>query len=87
MAVAKINSLFKFQFEKAQDAFVLLYPEGMITLNGSAGEIMQMIDGTRSDDDIIAALKSKFPGVDGIEQDIHDFLAHAKEKRWIEYDN
>lgn len=86
MAVAKLNKLYKFQFEKAQDAWVLLYPEGMITLNPSAGEIMQMVDGNRSDDDIVAVLKQKFPDAgEEIEADIRTFLKGAADKAWIIY--
>ncbi len=40
---------FRLQWEAAQNAHVLLYPEGMIKLNGSAGEILKRCDGaTRS---------------------------------------
>ncbi len=35
----------RLQWEPAQNAHVLLYPEGMIKLNGSAGEIMKRCDG------------------------------------------
>jgi pyrroloquinoline quinone biosynthesis protein D len=86
MAVAKLNKLYKFQFEKAQDAWVLLYPEGMITLNPSAGEIMQLVDGKLSDDEIVSALKTKFPEAgNDIEEDILSFLHGASEKGWIVY--
>ena len=36
--VPKLNRLFKFQFEKAQDCYVLLFPEGM--LNGMTMTIL-----------------------------------------------
>jgi pyrroloquinoline quinone biosynthesis protein D len=32
---------FRLQWEPAQQAHVLLYPEGMVKLNGSAGEILK----------------------------------------------
>ncbi|OMH39624.1 hypothetical protein [Motiliproteus sp. MSK22-1] len=32
------NSLFRFQWEQAEKACVLLYSEGMVRLNGSAAE-------------------------------------------------
>jgi len=37
-SVPAINPLFRLQFEKAQDSWVLLYPEGMVKLNQSAFE-------------------------------------------------
>ena len=38
---------FRLQWEPAQKAHVLLYPEGMVKLNGSAGEILKRCDGER----------------------------------------
>ena len=38
----------RLQWEPAQDAHVLLYPEGMVKLNGSAGAIMSRCDGERT---------------------------------------
>lgn len=73
---------YKLQWEKAQDAWVLLYPEGLITLTESAGEILQRIDGQRSANDIISSLQVAFPGAD-LQQDVTDFLEHAHDKGWI----
>src|ERR1700735_4922806 len=36
---------FRLQWEAAQNAYVLLFPEGMIKLNATAGEIMKRCDG------------------------------------------
>ena len=46
---------FRLQWEAAQDAHVLLYPEGMVKLNSSAGEIMSRCDGERTLAEIVAA--------------------------------
>ena len=73
---------FRFQFEPAQDCYVLLYPEGLIKLPGSAGEIMKLVDGRLSANEIIAQLETTFPGVD-LKQDVLDFLENANDKGWI----
>ncbi len=39
--IPSINRQFRLQWEAAQDKYVLLYPEGMVKLNGSAGEILR----------------------------------------------
>ena len=36
----------RFQWEEAQAAYVLLYPEGMVKLGQSAGEILKRVNGT-----------------------------------------
>ena len=44
----RIASLFRLQWEAVQNSWVLLYPEGMVKLNGSAGEILKRLDGQTS---------------------------------------
>ena len=84
--IPKRNRLYKLQFEKAQDCHVLLYPEGMVKLNPSAAEILLQVDGEQSVDDIITALKTKFPEApDDIGDDITAFLSDAESKDWIHY--
>jgi len=83
--VPKTSPLFRLQFEKAQDCFVLLYPEGMVKLNDSAAEILQQIDGQTTVDGIQSQLQLKFPQAGDIRDDIDEFLSVAHEKRWISY--
>ena len=73
---------FRLQWEEAQQAFVLLYPEGMITLNPSAGEILKRCDGSHTTEGIIEALQQQFPGVD-LAADVREFLEVAYERGWI----
>ena len=78
----ELRRQFRFQWEPAQQCHVLLYPEGMVKLEGSAGEIMKRVDGTRSVDDIVKDLESAFPGVD-LRADVVQFLEVAHGKGWI----
>jgi len=84
--VPTFNPHFRFQWEPAQQAYVLLYPEGMVKLNGGAGEILACVDGQRDVAAIIATLQAKFPEAEGIDQDIHDFLGEAHAQHWIRFD-
>ena len=74
---------FRLQWEPAQKAHVLLYPEGMVKLNGSAGEIMKRCDGARTVAEIVSDLESTF-ATTGLEKDVQGFMAMAIEKRWLE---
>jgi pyrroloquinoline quinone biosynthesis protein D len=76
---------FRFQWEPVQDCHVLLYPEGMIKLNGSAGAVLSEVDGVRSIAAIIADLQERFPDAEGIAEDILAFLEVAHERFWIEF--
>jgi pyrroloquinoline quinone biosynthesis protein D len=73
---------FRFQWEEVQGAYVLLYPEGMVKLGQSAGEILKRVDGASTVSDIVADLEQAFPGAD-LRQDVTDFLEHARDKGWI----
>ncbi|MBS0578438.1 MAG: pyrroloquinoline quinone biosynthesis peptide chaperone PqqD [Proteobacteria bacterium] len=73
----------KLQWEPAQDAHVLLFPEGMVKLNGSAGAIMSRCDGLRTVAEIVADLERAY-GATGLAPDVEAFLALALQKRWLE---
>jgi pyrroloquinoline quinone biosynthesis protein D len=81
-AALELPRQYRFQWEPVQASFVLLYPEGMIKLEGSAGEIMKRVDGNRSADDIVKDLEAAFPGVD-LSSDVIEFLEIAHGKGWI----
>ena len=73
----------RFQWEDAQGCFVILFPEGMVKLNGGAGEVLNQVDGKRSVADIVAILKAKFPDAPDLEQDIVGMIELALEKAWL----
>ena len=75
---------FRLQWEPRQDCHVLLYPEGMIKLNASAGQILERLDGQRSVATIIDQLTASFPGVPGIDEDVLALLEVAHAQFWIE---
>jgi len=74
---------YRFQYEPAQKGHVLLYPEGMIKLNESAGMIGALIDGQRDVAAIIAELEHQFPGVPEVAEDIEQFMEVARAEYWI----
>ena len=82
--IFKIAVHHRFQWEEAQQSHVILFPEGMVKLNGSAGEVLGLVDGKNSVDQIVTSLKEKFQGVEGIEKDILSMIQFALDKAWIE---
>ncbi|MBL4743228.1 MAG: pyrroloquinoline quinone biosynthesis peptide chaperone PqqD [Cycloclasticus sp.] len=77
-----LSPTYRLQWEKAQDMFVLLYPEGLIELNQSSAEILQVCDGKNKLADIVSVLEQKF-STSGLESDITHFLNTALENGWI----
>lgn len=82
--VPKLRRGFRLQWEPAQDCHVLLYPEGMIKLNDSAGEILKQVNGAHSVGQIITSLRTRFPDVPGLDEDILAFMEVANAQFWIE---
>ena len=80
----RIARLYRLQWEAAQSAYVLLFPEGMVQLNGPAGEILRRCDGRQSADAIIADLRAAFQS-DAIDADVEAFLRSATNDGWVEW--
>ena len=75
---------FRLQWEAAQQAFVLLYPEGMVQLNASAGQILSRFDGQRSVGEVVAELERDFE-TEALADDVLAFLDLAEQQRWVEW--
>ena len=80
--VVEIPRLYRLQWEQSQQAYVLLYPEGMVKLSEAAGEILKRVDGKSSVDDIIRDLEAMFPGAD-LKPDVLEFMEVAHAKGWV----
>ncbi len=81
--VLQLAQGYRFQWEPAQNCNVLLYPEGMVKLNGGAGEIVKRIsENKQTVAELIAELNVAFEGVD-LNEDVYLFLDEAYENDWI----
>ena len=78
----RIGAGFRLQWEPAQNCHVLLYPEGMVKLNGSAGEIMKRCDGQRSVGELVTELEAAF-NAQGLQGDVLAFVEMAAKQRWL----
>ena len=80
---------FRFQWEEAQNCYVVLYPEGMVKLSQSAGEILKRCDGQTTVSGIVADLEKTFGTAEtpaqNIKQDVENFIEQAKTNGWIRY--
>ena len=79
----RLNRLFRLQWEEAQQAYVLLYPQPMVKLNLSAAEILKRCDGEHTINQIIAELEQAFSETD-LRDPIEGMLRAAFEKDWIQ---
>jgi pyrroloquinoline quinone biosynthesis protein D len=73
---------FQLRWEDTQQAYVLLYPEGVVKLNTSAAEILKRCNGDLTVAQIIEELKHQFPGAD-LEPGVWRFLETSHDNGWI----
>jgi pyrroloquinoline quinone biosynthesis protein D len=73
----------RFQWEEAQQSYVILFPEGMVKLHGGAGEVIKRVDGKATVGDIVQDLKATFPDAVDIEKDIIGMFDLAVGKAWL----
>ena len=73
----------RLQWEPVQNCHVLLYAEGMVKLNRSAGEILSRCDGALTTEEIVADLERAFSRTE-LTDDVLHFLTHAEQQGWIE---
>ncbi|MEY2933526.1 MAG: hypothetical protein RL033_4275 [Pseudomonadota bacterium] len=78
----QLHRQYRLQWEESQQCYVLLFPEGMVKLQGGAGEIMKRIDGKATLEQLIHGLESAFPGAD-LRKDVLEFVAIAYAKGWL----
>lgn len=81
--IYKLAPHYRFQWEEAQQCYVLLFPEGMIKLNGGAGEVIKRVDGEKTVADIVTELKQAFPDVPDLEGDVIAMVELAVDKAWL----
>lgn len=79
--VIEIHPMYLLRWEEAEQAYILLYPEGIVKLNAPAAEVLKLCVGGRSVGDILAGLKAVFAAED-IDDDVYEFLEVSNDKGW-----
>lgn len=81
----EIRPPFLFRWEDSQQAHVLLYPEGIVKLNVTGGEILKRCDGRTSVTELIEQLGREYhaSGIDAIGKGVLNFLEVSHGKGWI----
>jgi pyrroloquinoline quinone biosynthesis protein D len=54
----------RLRYDEVREEHQLLIPEGVVRLNPTAAEVLELCDGERSLDDIVGALSARYDGVD-----------------------
>ena len=54
----------RLRYDEVREEHVLLIPEGVVRLNPTAAEVLDLCDGARSLDDIVGAVSAHYEGAD-----------------------
>jgi pyrroloquinoline quinone biosynthesis protein D len=54
----------RLRYDEVREEHLLLIPEGVVRLNPTAAEVLELCDGERSLDDIVGALTTRYEGAD-----------------------
>jgi len=83
--IYEIRPPFMFRWEESQQAHVLLYPEGIVKLNETGGQILDLCDGQTSVETLIEKLAVKYCASDrtAVRNGILNFLEVSHGKGWI----
>ena len=73
----------RFQWEEAQQNYVILFPEGMVKLHGGAGEVIKRVDAKATVGEVVADLVKSFPDAPNIEAEIIGMFEMAVGKGWL----
>lgn len=83
--VPRIPEGLRLQWEEAQGCHVLLYPEGMVKLNASAGAILARCDGRRPLREIVTELEQAF-ATPALAADVLAFADLARRQGWLRWE-
>jgi pyrroloquinoline quinone biosynthesis protein D len=83
-AAPRIAPKARLQWDEVRKRHVLLYPEGLVALNETGVDILQLCDGDRSVADIVHALEQRY-GTQGIAADVAGFLDRLVAKGLVTY--
>ncbi|HLD64775.1 MAG TPA: pyrroloquinoline quinone biosynthesis peptide chaperone PqqD [Pseudomonas sp.] len=81
----EIRPPFMFRWESSQNAYLLLYPEGIVKLNKTGGDTLSLCDGNTSVAELIKTLVALYDAgaADVIHNGVMRFLEVSRDKGWI----
>ena len=63
----------RLRYDEVREEHLLLVPEGVVRLNPTAAEVLELCDGERSLDDIAGVLSARYDGAD-VRDDVRELV-------------
>jgi pyrroloquinoline quinone biosynthesis protein D len=71
--VPRLPDGFRLHWDRVRERHVLLFPEGALSLNDTAVQVLELCDGRRTIEEIADELSERFDGVD-VHDDVENLL-------------
>ena len=75
----------RLRYDEVREEHQLLIPEGVVRLNPTAAEVLELCDGERSLDDIAGALSARYDGAD-VRDDVGELVEAMAQKGLVVID-
>jgi pyrroloquinoline quinone biosynthesis protein D len=72
----------RLQYDDVREEHVLLIPEGVVRLNPTAAEVLDLCDGQRSLDDIAGTLSARYEGAD-VSDDVRELVDAMAQRGFV----
>ena len=79
--IIEINPLYLLRWEEPQQAYVLLYPEGIVKINETGAAILKLCNGINTVAEVVSELNNKY--TTDVTDSINKFMEVAHAKGWI----
>jgi pyrroloquinoline quinone biosynthesis protein D len=80
-AVFRLWRLARLEYDPVRQRHVLLYPEGAVLLNDTGAAILELCDGTRTVDQIVAILSERYHA--DVSADVAEYLSQMADRELV----
>jgi pyrroloquinoline quinone biosynthesis protein D len=80
-AVPRLWRLARLEYDTVRQRHVLLYPEGAVLLNDTGAAILELCNGTRTVDQIVAILSDRYQA--DVSVDVHEYLSQMADRELV----
>jgi pyrroloquinoline quinone biosynthesis protein D len=82
-AVLRLAKRVRLKHDAVRGTEVLLAPEAVIELNPEGALVLSLCDGTRTEDEVVAAVQARHDGAE-VASDVRTFLSRVQGRGWVE---
>jgi pyrroloquinoline quinone biosynthesis protein D len=79
--VLRLWRLARLEYDPVRQRYVLLYPEGAVLLNDTGAAILELCDGTKTVDQIVAILSERYHA--DVSADVSEYLSQMADRELV----